>query len=187
MNQRVVRFFFWMALVLPAIFLVLAWQRDIWTYGQAVSKSGEWSAQLLIATLAVTPLRRLLGATAVTRFLVRRRRNLGVATFLYALLHTIIYVLQKADLGRITSEAQEFWLATGWAAMLALLVVAAISNDYFVRLLRQNWKRVQRLVYPVAILVFIHWTISAFDPLAAYLHLALLFVIEVIRFFPRKS
>ncbi|CDX58009.1 Sulfoxide reductase heme-binding subunit YedZ (fragment) [Mesorhizobium plurifarium] len=60
----------WALLSLPGLFLIVAWIGGFWAYGRAVSQSGEWSAQLLILTLAVTPLRRLLGATALTRYLV---------------------------------------------------------------------------------------------------------------------
>ncbi|MGB3243748.1 MAG: ferric reductase-like transmembrane domain-containing protein [Sulfitobacter sp.] len=187
MTRLASQYTLWLLLALPGLFLVLAWKSDFWTYGQVVSKSGLWSAQLLILTLAVTPLRRVFGATGPTRFLLRRRRDFGIATFLYGLLHTIVYLVQKAEIGRILAEAQEFWLAAGWIAILIFGVLAAISNDFFVRKLRQNWKRLQRLVYAAAVLTFVHWTISAFDPLTAYVHIAVLLGIEAVRFIPRRA
>jgi methionine sulfoxide reductase heme-binding subunit len=184
---RLSHYALWALLSLPGLCLVFAWTSGLWTYGQAVSQSGEWSAQLLILTLAVTPLRRMLGATVLTQFLTRRRRAVGVATFCYAALHTVIYVVQKADMVRMVSEARELWLAVGWVALLLFAALAATSNDAAVRALRRNWKRLHRMVYPAALLVFVHWILSAFDPSTAYLHLAVLLAIETVKFVPRRA
>lgn len=187
MNQTASQYALWLVLSLPGLFLIIFLASDFWTYGQAVSKSGEWSAQLLILTLAVTPLRRMFGATGLIRFLLRGRRDLGVATFFYTALHTSIYIGRKADIGLIATEAQELWLAAGWVAMVALSVLAATSNNFSVRILRNNWKLLHRLAYASALLIFIHWVLSAFDPFAAYLHLALLLSIEALRFLPTRN
>jgi len=49
---------------------------------------GLWALRFLIATLAVTPLRQLLGVN-----LLRYRRAIGLLAFYYAALHLITYVV----------------------------------------------------------------------------------------------
>ena len=38
-----------------------------------------------------------------------------------------------------------------------------------------------RLVYPAAVLTFLHWVLASFDPTTAYIHIAILAVIELVR------
>ncbi|WP_208539083.1 protein-methionine-sulfoxide reductase heme-binding subunit MsrQ [Algihabitans albus] len=176
-----------MVLAVPGFISILGWITDNWTYGEIVSRTGLWSVQLLIATLAVTPLRRLLGATKLTRFLVRRRRDLGVASFGYAALHTGVYLVRKGELQRIVTESQEIWLATGWLAFFIFVILAATSNDASVRALRHNWKRLHASVYIASALVIIHWAMSAFNPTEAYIYVALLLGLQAARFVPRRT
>ena len=46
---------------------------------------------------------------------------------------------------------------TGWLAMLLFVPLALTSNNAAMRKLKAGWKKLQRLVYPTAILVLIHW------------------------------
>jgi sulfoxide reductase heme-binding subunit YedZ len=45
----------------------------------------------------------------------------------------------------------------GFAAFMILLPLALTSNQWAMRALRKNWKRLHRLVYLAAILVIIHY------------------------------
>ena len=49
----------WLVLALPALWIGLRWSitPDQYGYGHAIGDSGDWAAWLLMATLAVTPLR----------------------------------------------------------------------------------------------------------------------------------
>ena len=53
------RWLLWLALALPALWIGWQWISTPATYGfgHAVKDSGDWAAWLLLATLAVTPLR----------------------------------------------------------------------------------------------------------------------------------
>jgi len=65
---------------------------------------------------------------------------------------------------------------------LALFVpLAMTSNDVSVRLMKRGWKRLHRLVYPAAVLTFLHWVWSAFDPTTAWIHVGILAAIEIVR------
>lgn len=171
----------WALLAIPGIWTLSRWATGAATYGEVVSDSGVWAAQLLILTMAVTPVRLLFRRGHWLVWLVRRRRDLGVATFAYACAHTAVYVIRKNDLRVIVQEATEPWLLVGWIALAIFLALAATSNDASVRILRRAWKRLHRLVYAGAILVFAHWALSAFDPLMAYIHLGVLAALEAVR------
>lgn len=171
----------WALLALPGAWMLSRWASGASTYGEVVSDSGVWAAQLLILTMAVTPARLLFRRGEWLIWLVRRRRDFGVAAFAYAFGHTAVYVIRKYDWGLILEEAMEPWLLVGWIALAIFLPLAVTSNDASVRLLRRNWKRLHRLVYAGAILVFVHWALSAFDPLIAYVHVGVLLSLEATR------
>jgi sulfoxide reductase heme-binding subunit YedZ len=175
------RLLLWAILAIPGATLLVLYATGTYSYGQVVGESGEWAARLLILTLAVTPLRMVFRKGPIIRWLVRRRRDFGVATFAYALGHTIVYLIRKADPGLIIEEAVDPWLLAGWIAMAILLALALTSTDGAVRALGRWWKRLHRFVYAAAVLLFVHWLLSAFDPTAAYVHLAILAALELAR------
>ena len=51
--------------------------------------TGDWTLIFLLATLSVTPLRKILGWNAIIKF----RRMLGLFAFFYALLHFSTYMV----------------------------------------------------------------------------------------------
>lgn len=119
--------------------------------------TGEWSVRLMIFAMILSPLTSLLGPRPWLNWLVQRRRALGVAAFVYAVLHLIFYVI---DMGNLDDILAEFWalgIWTGWAAMLLFVPLAITSNDASMRALKAGWKRLQRLAYPTAVLVLVHW------------------------------
>lgn len=180
MKRAPARPMLWLVLALPGVWIAWRWATtpDSYGFGHAVKDSGDWAAWLLLATLAVTPLRLMLGTGPLTRWLLRRRRDLGVASFAYAAGHTAIYLAEKPSLAIIIGEAAGAELLTGWLALALFLPLAATSNDASLRAMGRAWKRLHRLVYPAAVLVFVHWALTAFDPFTAYLHIAILAAIE---------
>lgn len=172
----------WLALALPGLWIAWRWTTasDAYGYGHAISDSGLWAAWLLMGTLAVTPV-RLLFRRSWTAWLVRRRRDLGVASFAYAFGHTMIYLADRTSLAAVLSDMGSPDLAAGWLALALFVPLAATSNDAAMRALGRTWKRLHRLVYPAAILTFLHWALAAFDPMTAYAHIALLAAIESVR------
>lgn len=148
---------FWVLLSVPALLIL----RGYWS-GETIAMdmlhpTGEWSARLMIVAMALSPLVSLIGPKPWLTWLVQRRRALGVASFAYAALHLAFYVI---DMGNLEDMLAEFWalgIWTGWAAMLLFVPLVLTSNDASMRVLKAAWKRLQRLVYPTAILVLIHW------------------------------
>ncbi|MFA9200491.1 MAG: sulfite oxidase heme-binding subunit YedZ [Cypionkella sp.] len=182
-RSRVSRPLVWLALAMPGCWIGYRWgfTPDRYGYGHAVADSGDWAAWLLMATLAVTPLRLLWPRARWSRWLVGRRRALGVATFAYAAGHTAIYLLHKASPAQVIADLALPGLLLGWLALTLFAPLAATSNDASMRRLKRGWKKLHRLVYPAAILTFAHWVLTAFDPTIAWAHAAVLAVIEAVR------
>ncbi|MCC6479623.1 sulfite oxidase heme-binding subunit YedZ [Sphingorhabdus sp.] len=175
---------FWALLALPAILLVTRWWQGRIDSMDMLHPTGEWAARLMIVAIALSPLLSILGPRAWLNWLVVRRRAIGVAAFAYALLHLIFYLIDMGNLDDILAE----WLApgiwTGWAAFALMLPLAVTSNDASMRRLKAGWKRVQRLVYPAAMLTLLHWIWvhnSLSGALAHFVPLGLLLLVRFVR------
>lgn len=173
----------WLVLALPGASILLRWAvtPDLYGFGHAIGESGDWAAWLLMLTLAVTPIRLLFRRQAWAIWLMRRRRYLGVASFAYAAGHTAIYLYDKGSLTIVLNQMAQPDMLFGWLALALFMPLAATSNDISVRAMKRAWKRLHRLVYPAAILTFLHWVLAAFDPTTAYVHIAVLAAIELVR------
>ncbi len=111
---------------------------------------------LLLATLAITPLRRLTGWSE----LIRLRRMLGLWSFAYVLLHAVIYFVfdQPLDPALIWSDTVEHpRIAVGFAAFLLLIPLALTSTTAMIRRLGGRWGLLHRLVYPATVLGLLHY------------------------------
>jgi len=173
----------WLVLAVPGLWILYRWTAGpvAYGYGHAIGDSGDWAAWLLMLTLAVTPLRLLFRRRRWITWLMRHRRDFGLASFAYAAGHTGIYLADKASLDAVMSDLSAPDLLAGWLALALFVPLAATSNDIAVRALKRSWKRLHRLVYPAAILTFLHWVLASFDPATAYLHIAVLSAIELVR------
>lgn len=173
----------WLVLALPGAWIAWRWlvTPDLYGFGHAIGDTGDWAAWLLLLALAATPLRLVFRRQGWTTWLLRRRRDIGVASFVYAAGHTVIYLFDKASLATVLAEAADVAMLTGWLALAIFIPLAVTSNDKAVRALKRSWKRLHRLVYPAAILTVVHWVLAAFDPTTAYVFLAILVVLELVR------
>ncbi len=173
----------WLILALPGLWMIGRWivEPEIYGYGHIIADSGDWAAWLLMATLAVTPIRLLFRRFGRAQWLMRRRRDIGVASFAYAAGHTVIYLFRKASPDILVAELSSPYILVGWLALALFVPLAATSNDIATRALKRSWKRLHRMVYPAAILTFLHWVLSAFDPTMVYIHIAILAAIELVR------
>lgn len=179
------KYFLWLVLGLPLVALVVAWRQETLFYGEMVHVTGEWSARLLMITMAITPFRLILPNSRWPTWLLQRRRYFGVAAFAYALLHTVVYLDRKRSLTLILEEGSEFAMWTGWLAFLVFVVLAATSNDASVRMLRRTWKKIHRWVYLAALLTFAHWIFVAFDFVPGLVHFVILLALETCRLWKR--
>jgi sulfoxide reductase heme-binding subunit YedZ len=125
-------------------------------------QTGETALFLLLATLSITPIRRLLHLNRLQSV----RRMLGVWSFTYALLHLSSYlVFDQLCYSAATCQVNAIWedilkrrfIFAGQTAFAILLVLAITSTTGWMRRLRKNWQRLHRLVYVAAGAAIVHF------------------------------
>ena len=117
---------------------------------------GLWALRLLMATLAITPLRQLTGQAVLVRF----RRMLGLYAFFYACLHFSAYlVLDLRGYWTLIFEeiAKRPYITVGFSAWLLLLPLAVTSTKGWIKRLGRNWARLHKLVYAAGVLAVLHF------------------------------
>jgi sulfoxide reductase heme-binding subunit YedZ len=107
--------------------------------------------------MMITPLRMIFPKAGWLNWLMRRRRALGGAAFLYAVLHLVLYVMEKGALAPMLAEFMELGIWTGWLAFAIFVPLGLTSNNISQRWLLTKWKTLQRFVYPAAVLTLAHW------------------------------
>ena len=174
---------FWLLLAIPALLMLRRYASGDLIAMDMLHPTGEWAARLMIFAMVLSPLVSLLGPRPWLNWLVQRRRALGVAAFVYSVLHLLFYLI---DMGNLDDILAEFWalgIWTGWAAMLLFVPLALTSNDSSMRRLKAGWKQLQRLVYPAAVLVLVHWIFIHNNLIPALFHFVPLVLLVAARFF----
>jgi methionine sulfoxide reductase heme-binding subunit len=109
--------------------------------------TGIWTLRFLIATLIITPLRRLTGWHEVIRF----RRMLGLFAFSYGVLHFVSYVWldQFFNVAAMLDDLMKRqFIMAGYASFVVLVPLAVTSTrKWIVRLGGRRWQLLHRLIY----------------------------------------
>ncbi len=124
--------------------------------------TGSWALIILIASLAVTPLRRMTGWNELIKF----RRMLGLFAFFYALLHFSTYLVLDLffDFRAIGKDIlKRPYITAGFIAFVVMIPLAITSSAAMIRRLGKRWQQLHRLVYLAAIAGVIHfyWLVKA--------------------------
>jgi sulfoxide reductase heme-binding subunit YedZ len=110
-----------------------------------------------VATLAVTPLRKLLQLSDLIRF----RRMLGLFAFFYASLHfaTWFGLDKDFDMHEILADfTKRRFIIAGLAAFLSMAPLAVTSTKGWIRRLGgRRWQWLHRLVYLTGIAAVVHY------------------------------
>lgn len=119
--------------------------------------TGDWTLRFLVLTLAVTPLRKLLGIPELIRF----RRMLGLFAFFYGTLHFLTYLwLDKLfDFQAILKDvSRRPFITAGFTALVLMLPLALTSTAGWIRRLGgKRWRRLHLLIYLSAIAGVAHY------------------------------
>ena len=148
---------------------------------------GELALQLAIVGLAITPLRRLVGLN-----LLKFRRAIGVMTFFYVFAHLLVWlVLDVQLLGQIWADiVKRPYITVGMAGFLLMVPLALTSNNWAVKQLGPNWRKLHRLTYPAVVLGGVHYVMLAkgfqIEPLI-YMGAILLLLSLRVRGWPRMQ
>ena len=117
---------------------------------------GKTALNLLLLTLAVTPVRELTSQPQ----LLRLRRMLGLFAFFYVVLHFTIYLVLDLELNFATlgaDIAKRPYITIGFTALLLLIPLAVTSTNRMMRRLGRRWQTLHRLVYVIAVLGVWHF------------------------------
>jgi sulfoxide reductase heme-binding subunit YedZ len=125
--------------------------------------TGDWTLRFLLITLAVTPIRKLIGLL----WLIRYRRMFGLFAFFYATLHFLTYIwLDKFfDVHEMLHDvAKRRFITVGFTGFVLLIPLALTSTKGWIRRLGgKRWQALHRLIYFSAIAGVIHywWLVKA--------------------------
>lgn len=149
---------------------------------------GSCALVFLWITLTLSPLRTLLGYNYVYL-----RRQLGLFAFFYGVCHLMsywVFLLEFDVAGVVDDVIERPYITVGMLALLLMLPLAVTSNRWSQKKLRLNWKKLHRLIYPISILIIIHFfwqTRSDFsEPLMYSALLLLLLTYRIVRFTSNK-
>jgi sulfoxide reductase heme-binding subunit YedZ len=118
---------------------------------------GETALRLLLASLALTPLRIVFGLG----WPLTLRRLLGLFAFFYVCLHFAVWIVLDHffDWHTMADDVvKRPWITVGVTALLLLTPLAATSTTGMIRRLGGvAWRRLHRLVYAAAVLGVLHY------------------------------
>ncbi len=150
----------WVMCLAPLAYLAwLAWKSDLGAnpIERVEHFTGDWTLRLIVATLAITPLRELLGSPELIRF----RRLIGLFAFFYACLHFMAYVGldQFFDMPAILADiAKRPYVTAGFTGFVLLIPLAVTSTAGSIRRLGgKRWQKLHRLIYVTAVAGVIHY------------------------------
>jgi sulfoxide reductase heme-binding subunit YedZ len=104
----------------------------------------------------MSPLKRFTSLAFWTKF----RRMLGLFVFFYATIHLLTYIGldYRFDWQPIFNDVlKKKFIFIGFSAWLLLIPLAATSSQKMINLLKQNWKKLHRIVYIIAIFGALHY------------------------------
>lgn len=120
-------------------------------------ETGDWILIFLMATLSITPARKLLGQPQLIRF----RRMLGLFAFFYACLHFLTFVVLDNFFdwsAMIEDVRKRKFITVGFTGFVLLLPLAVTSTAAWIRRLGgRRWQLLHRLVYLSATAGVVHY------------------------------
>lgn len=143
--------------------------------------TGDWALWILLADLAITPVRRL---STSLGWLIRFRRMVGLYAFFYATLHLMVYVflfsgydvptaMEGLRAGHLSEPWKQFklvwpsmvddvlkrrFIQVGLLAWTILLALAITSPQRVLRAMGgKNWQRLHRLIYVAGAAACVHY------------------------------
>ena len=144
--------------------------------------TGNWTLRFIIITLAMTPLQKF----TKLNFWISYRRMFGLFVFFYASAHMMTYVGidYRFDWSSISDDiVKKKFIFAGFLAWLLLLPLALTSSKKMIRLLKDKWKKLHRLIYITSLLGIIHylWLVKVVtaEPLIYLMIIMILLVLRI--------
>lgn len=160
----------------PGLWMAVDWRTGAYGPIPAIGFtywSGLWAAVMLLATLAVTPVRHLFRLNRA----IEARRILGLSSLFYSLVHTAAFgMLFRWDWAALAGQMARPTLLVATLSLAVLILLGVTSTDAAVhRLGAAGWQRLHRLNYLATGLAVLHFLLSPGLFGAQYLVAGLLF------------
>ena len=147
-----------------------------------INHFGEWTLIFIFLTLSMSPLRKI----TQSLYWIKFRRMLGLFAFFYASIHMLSYVGldYRFDFDPLLKDViKKKFIFIGFSAWLLLIPLAITSSDRMVKMLKQNWKKLHRLIYIISIFGVLHyiWLSKTifFKPLIFFIILVILLMFRI--------
>ena len=118
--------------------------------------TGKWTLYFMVITLAMTPLKKI----TKLNIWINYRRMFGLFIFFYASVHLMTYVGldYRFDLESIGDDiVKKKYIFIGFSAWLLLIPLAITSNKRMIKILKNRWKKLHRLIYLISLFGVVHY------------------------------
>lgn len=190
----------WLACLAPLAFLIYDGFTDNLTANpieKITNTTGIWTLRLIVATLAITPLRWLTGVNQ----LINYRRVIGLFAFFYGSLHFTTYVVTTFFIeGFSNFDASGLWadllkrpyITAGFTAFVLMIPLAITSTTGWIRRMGgRKWNLLHRLIYITALAAVLHYfwkvKLDATNPVYYGMGVAVLLGFRAWRYFAKRS
>ena len=123
---------------------------------EITSFTGEWTLIFICLTLSMSPLKKI---TNLILF-INLRRMLGLFVFFYATLHLLTYIGidYRFNFSPIIDDVlKKKYIFIGFSAWLLLIPLTITSSKKMIRILKDKWKKIHRLIYVIAVFGSLHY------------------------------
>ena len=115
-----------------------------------------WSGQAMLGLLIVILLARPLQKWFRFKLLMKYRRQLGWLLGGVSSAHLLYWVVYYYSFKVLMTSLASLWFPVGLLGFLLILVMTLTSNNWAVKKLGKNWKRLHKFTYAVPFLGLIH-------------------------------
>ena len=155
----------WILCLTPLAYLIYSLYLDLGAnpVETVTLTTGIWTLRLIVATIAISPLRWLTGINQ----LVNYRRLIGLFAFFYGSLHFTTYVVTTFFIGGFSNfDASGLWddlvkrpyITAGFTAFVLMIPLAVTSTAGWIRRMGgKRWNQLHRLVYITALAAVLHY------------------------------
>lgn len=160
LRRRVFKPVLWLACLTPITLLIVnAFRGELSAnpVEDITNTTGIWTLRLIVASLAVTPLRWLTGINQ----LIQYRRVVGLFAFFYGSLHFMTYFILDHQLqfdGLWEDVVKRPYITAGFTAFVLMIPLALTSTTGWIRRMGgKNWNLLHRLIYITALAAVLHY------------------------------
>jgi sulfoxide reductase heme-binding subunit YedZ len=149
----------WAAALTPFALLVRGFFRNDLTANPGdylTDQTGTWMLACLMASLSVTPIRKLTGWNEI----VKVRRLLGLFAFFYGVQHLLTWIVfvHYFEVGFMVEDVvKRPFITVGMGTFLILLALTLTSSRWAVRKMGRRWQTLHRLAYVAGVGGVVHF------------------------------